>query len=155
MYEIRLNIIHIGNKPTNIEPIAVAMKAIGFDHHLTVVDDVLDALELIRHRFGNSDLFAPDLVLLDLRVANVDGFRVLTELRSGDESRQLPVFVLCDSDDERHREMTPRSGVEVIMTQPDQPGDELMTAYSLRDAAEPIARAKLAMRNNRPAVSRH
>jgi len=61
------------------------------------------------------DSFRPDLVLLDLVMPEVDGFRFLAELRARPEWRELPVVVLTAKDlgaDER--ELLSRGAREVL-----------------------------------------
>lgn len=51
-----------------------------------VAEDGIDALATIRH-------IVPDLIVLDLRMPNLDGTAVLELLRSTDVGRRIPVVV--------------------------------------------------------------
>lgn len=44
--------------------------------------------------------FKPDLVLLDILMPNKDGFEVLKELREKEETKELPVLLLTNVDEQ-------------------------------------------------------
>jgi len=60
------------------------------------------------HERGRHPL--PDLVLLDVGMAPLDGVQVLKRISEADYLRKIPVALLCDSEEERQRAM--QEGVE-------------------------------------------
>jgi type II secretory ATPase GspE/PulE/Tfp pilus assembly ATPase PilB-like protein/CheY-like chemotaxis protein len=76
--------------------------------------DGAEALEMV-------DRFAPDVVLLDLNLPNVDGYTVLTQLRSRDATRNLPVLVLSARGDEDNEVRVLRLGATDFLTKPFRP----------------------------------
>jgi CheY-like chemotaxis protein len=76
--------------------------------------DGAEALEMI-------DRFAPDVVLLDLNLPNVDGYTVLTQLRSRAATRDLPVLVLSARGDEDNEVRVLRLGATDFLTKPFRP----------------------------------
>ena len=77
----------VEDDPTIAEMYSFALRARG--HHVTTAGDGLQALELMRgHRF--------DLVLLDLVMPLLDGFKVLAELRERPLPAPVPVVVLTN-----------------------------------------------------------
>jgi len=45
----------------------------------------------------------PQIVLLDLKLPKVDGFEVLTRVRSGEATKLLPVVILTTSNEDQDR----------------------------------------------------
>ncbi|MFG0257170.1 MAG: HDOD domain-containing protein [Phycisphaerales bacterium JB043] len=70
------------------EPIAIALRAVGFE--TTQACDGNEALSLMRHR-------TPDLVLLDIRMPNLDGLQTLRFMREDPKTKQVPVMLLTDA----------------------------------------------------------
>jgi len=67
------------------------------------------------------DRHAPDLVLLDLNLPNVDGYTVLAQLRSRPATRTLPVVVLSARGDEDNEVRVLRLGATDFLTKPFRP----------------------------------
>jgi type II secretory ATPase GspE/PulE/Tfp pilus assembly ATPase PilB-like protein/CheY-like chemotaxis protein len=67
------------------------------------------------------DRFAPDVVLLDLNLPNVDGYTVLAQLRSRPATRNLPVLVLSARGDEDNEVRVLRLGATDFLTKPFRP----------------------------------
>lgn len=92
------------------------------DISLYILRELLDRpwLSLLEARNGQEALDAvsrehPDAVILDLLMPGMDGFKVLEELRSHDETRQMPVIV-CTSKALTHedKQQLDRFGVGLI-----------------------------------------
>ncbi|MGM0366332.1 MAG: response regulator [Actinomycetota bacterium] len=47
---------------------------------------------------GQERDFTPDLILLDLKLPEIDGFEILEKIRSKEETRLLPVVIFTSSD---------------------------------------------------------
>jgi CheY-like chemotaxis protein len=79
----------------------------------TVVEaaDGIEALEEIDHN-------APDIVLLDLNLPRLDGFGVLTRLRSRLQTSNIPVVVLTARGDEDNEVRVFENGADDFMTKP-------------------------------------
>lgn len=67
------------------------------------------------------DRHAPDLVLLDLNLPNVDGYTVLTQLRSRPQTRDLPIVVLSARGDEDNEVRVLAMGANDFLTKPFRP----------------------------------
>ncbi len=67
------------------------------------------------------DRHAPDLVLLDLNLPNVDGYTVLAQLRSRPATRTLPVVVISARGDEDNEVRVLRLGATDFLTKPFRP----------------------------------
>ncbi len=80
----------------------------------------------------------PDLIILDIRMPEVNGLEVLRMLKSDEETRDIPVIILTASNRHDDQEMARRLGAERYLTKPFQPAELLkaVRAASLtRDAS--------------------
>ena len=77
-----------------------AFQKSGMDHSVVHVSDGQEAIDYLRGEanYGDRSRFPlPSLMLLDLKMPKVDGFDVLTWLKSRPELSPLPVVVLSSS----------------------------------------------------------
>lgn len=85
-------------------------------------------LEVLMREDGPSGLAAarseaPDLLVLDIGLPEMDGWQVLDELRSVPETRFLPVLVLTAHAEEESRRRADEGGADAFVTKPFQPND--------------------------------
>jgi CheY-like chemotaxis protein len=64
------------------------------------------------------DRHAPDIVILDLNLPGVDGYSVLSQLRSRAATRQLPIIVLTAKGDEDNEVRVLQLGADDFLTKP-------------------------------------
>ena len=88
---------------------------------LEVVDDGEQALDYLLHR----DLYeepssspAPDLILLDLNLPRLNGRELLSQVRSSEQLRHLPIIVLTTSQSEDDVLESYRLGANAFITKP-------------------------------------
>jgi CheY-like chemotaxis protein len=74
-----------------------AFKEAKVINNLTVVNDGVEALAYLRRQGRYSDVVQPDLILLDLNLPKKDGRAVLTEIKSDEQLKKIPVVVLTTS----------------------------------------------------------
>ena len=67
------------------------------------------------------DRSAPDIVVLDLNLPRLDGYGVLTHLRSRPQTAQLPVIVLTAKSDEDNEVRVFETGADDFLTKPFRP----------------------------------
>jgi DNA-binding response OmpR family regulator len=67
------------------------------------------------------DRHNPDLMLLDLNLPNVDGYTVLSQLRSRPATADLPILVLSARGDEDNEVRVLRLGATDFLTKPFRP----------------------------------
>ncbi|MHB0957948.1 MAG: response regulator [Pirellulaceae bacterium] len=70
----------------------------GFRHRLTLVRDGEEALEFIFQRGRFAQAPRPDLILLDLMLPKRSGLEVLSEVKSREGLKEIPVVVMTASD---------------------------------------------------------
>jgi GAF domain-containing protein/DNA-binding response OmpR family regulator len=99
---------------------------------ILIIDDQPDAIRLLKHildEHGNYRVFhaqnavegiglvarrRPDLIILDLRMPDMDGFAVLNELRSNPETAAIPVIVVTGDLDLKRDEHEQLRNVRVL-----------------------------------------
>jgi DNA-binding response OmpR family regulator len=64
------------------------------------------------------DRHAPDIMILDLNLPGVDGYSVLSQLRSRQATRQLPIIVLTAKGDEDNEVRVLELGADDFLTKP-------------------------------------
>jgi CheY-like chemotaxis protein len=64
------------------------------------------------------DRFAPDVIILDLNLPGLDGYSVLTQLRSRPATRGIPVMVLTAKGDEDNEVRVFELGADDFITKP-------------------------------------
>jgi CheY-like chemotaxis protein len=98
-----------------------ALTKAGINLPLRVVRNGQEALEYLggTGKFGNRGEFPlPSLLLLDLKMPFVDGFEVLTWVRSQARLKQLPVAVLTSSAEDRDRQRAEELGANGYFVKP-------------------------------------
>ncbi len=100
---------------------------------ILVMDDQADFLELVKHRLENQGYSVitandgveglqiarregPDLILLDVKMANMDGYTTLLRLRGDEKTKSVPVIVLTAY--EGMRDLFRLEGVEDFIIKP-------------------------------------
>jgi CheY-like chemotaxis protein len=95
-----------------------ALKSGAVQHRLTWLTDGSETLQFLRRQGKYAQAPSPDLILLDLGLPIVDGREVLTEIRSDEELRQIPVVVLTGSTLQEDQIRSEQLNVEGYLTKP-------------------------------------
>jgi CheY-like chemotaxis protein len=82
------------------------------------VTDGDDAIDYLHRRGRFADRGELDLILLDLRLPTIDGFNVLTEAKSHDHLKKIPVVVLTTSSYEPDMRRAEAAGASAFMVKP-------------------------------------
>ena len=112
--------------------IEVCLKPAGFE-----VDTRDDGPSGLEEALSNP----PDLLILDVGLPKMDGWEVLSRLRSEIETRHLKVLVLTAHAQEETRERADRGGADAFLTKPFRPNDlrrvvtQLVAGESVADSA--------------------
>ena len=65
--------------------------------YLSVAVDGAEAMAFLRHEGDYGDSPEPDLILLDLNLPEMDGHRVLAEIKEDEKLRSIPTIILTTS----------------------------------------------------------
>ncbi len=95
-----------------------ALKSGEVQHRLTWLTDGEEALEFLYKKGKFAQAPRPDLILLDLGLPKKDGREVLTDIKSNDDLKQIPVVVLTGSTAQEDILNSERLEVESYMTKP-------------------------------------
>lgn len=98
-------ILLVEDNPDDVELTLRALKMNNIPNHIVVARDGIEALDYLfcrgQYSRRNCDGLSPAMVLLDLKLPNVDGLEVLQELRSSQKTKLIPVIILTSSREEQ------------------------------------------------------
>jgi CheY-like chemotaxis protein len=87
----------VEDDPASVGLMREALKGNDVALHLRVAQDGEQALAMVHCEGIYASVPRPDLILLDLRLPRMDGLSVLTELKSDQDLKCIPVVVLTNS----------------------------------------------------------
>ncbi|MBM9511022.1 response regulator [Desulfogranum marinum] len=92
-----VEILLVEDNPGDVRLTIEGLKEGKVRNTLSVVEDGVEALAFLRKEGKYVDAVRPDLILLDLNLSKKDGREVLTEIKSDENLRNIPVVVLTTS----------------------------------------------------------
>jgi CheY-like chemotaxis protein len=95
-----IEILLVEDNPGDVRLTQEALKENKIRNNLHVAKDGVEAMSFLRKLGGFSDAPRPDLILLDLNLPRKDGREVLTEIKTDEKLRSIPVVILTTSDAE-------------------------------------------------------
>jgi sigma-B regulation protein RsbU (phosphoserine phosphatase) len=101
-------VLIVDDVKTNVD---ILVQALGADYKLSVALGGYQALEAV----GRS---APDLVLLDIVMPDLDGYEVCRRLRAADPGHELPIMFLSSLEDVKHKARGFEVGGNDYLTKP-------------------------------------
>jgi CheY-like chemotaxis protein len=114
-----------------------ALRSLPGSVELKFLGDGRSALDYLTARGNYADRTLhplPSMVFLDLKLPFMNGLEVLAEIRARDELKDLPVYVLTSSSEERDREQAEALGVDGYLVKP-----------PTREVVEPIVVRRLVL----------
>jgi two-component system, chemotaxis family, response regulator Rcp1 len=98
---IPFNILLVEDNPGDARLAREALNENNINHFLFHVEDGLQALEFLHNKGMYQSSPRPDLILLDLNLPKINGHQVLSEIKSDENLRKIPVVVLSISCSEK------------------------------------------------------
>jgi CheY-like chemotaxis protein len=95
-----IEILLVEDNPGDARLAQEAMKDAKVKNNLHWVEDGVQALSFLRNEKEYEQAPRPDVVLLDLNLPKKDGREVLSEIKSDDQLKNIPVVILTVSSDE-------------------------------------------------------
>jgi CheY-like chemotaxis protein len=95
-----IEILLVEDNPGDVRLTEKAFEDAGLVNNLNVVTDGVEAMAYLRNEGEYADTTRPDMVLLDLNLPKKDGEEVLTEIKTDEELKRIPVVILTSSDAE-------------------------------------------------------
>lgn len=99
-----VEILIVEDDPNDVELILRALEREGIDNKLLVVKDGVEALAFIFSRSPyayRKNEKNPKIIFLDLKLPKVDGFDVLSQIKSDEKTKSVPVVVFTSSMEEK------------------------------------------------------
>ena len=103
MSEAKLSILLVEDDDVAAESVARSLRKNGVEYSITLAEDGLVALDILRGKHPGRRIAKPFIVLLDLNMPRMNGFEFLQELRADNELREAVVFVLTTSSSDEDR----------------------------------------------------
>jgi chemosensory pili system protein ChpA (sensor histidine kinase/response regulator) len=126
-----LSVLIVDDSPSVRRVVANLIKNAGWQS--MTAKDGLEALELL-HRSSS-----PDLVLLDIEMPRMDGFELLSTLRSQEEYQRLPVIMVTSRAGEKHRKKAMDLGATGYVIKPYQDEALLKLIHQLVQQSRQVA----------------
>jgi chemotaxis family two-component system response regulator Rcp1 len=92
-----LEILLVEDSPTDVLITQEAFEQVGLLNNLHVVEDGVEALAFLHRKSQYSAAPRPDLILLDWNLPRKNGREVLTELKTDESLKLIPVVILTSS----------------------------------------------------------
>lgn len=92
-----VRILVVDDDPGDVLMIEEALEGSDVDKAIDVVGDGQEAMEFLRGEGRHVGAPRPDMILLDLNMPRMDGRQVLSEVKSDDDLRTIPIVVLTTS----------------------------------------------------------
>tara|TARA_B100000614_G_scaffold262909_1_gene300453 strand:+ start:41862 stop:42296 length:435 start_codon:yes stop_codon:yes gene_type:complete len=91
-------ILLVEDNPADIELTKEALFAERFQVNLHVVTDGVEAIRFLNREGEYAHAIRPDIIFLDLNLPKKDGREVLSDIKSNDKFKSIPIVVLTTSD---------------------------------------------------------
>ncbi|BCJ68803.1 response regulator [Polymorphospora rubra] len=92
-----VRILVVDDDAGDVLMIEEALADSGIDKTIDVVGDGEEAMEFLRREGRHREAHRPDMILLDLNMPRMDGRQVLTQVKSDENLRTIPIVVLTTS----------------------------------------------------------
>lgn len=102
----------------DIELTQEAIASLNLELKLNVVRDGVEAMSYLHQKGDYRDAQIPQLILLDLNLPRKGGREVLTEIRTDDALKHLPVIILTTSQADEDLINSYRLGANAFITKP-------------------------------------
>jgi chemotaxis family two-component system response regulator Rcp1 len=91
------HVLLIEDNPGDAQLTQEAFREANMHIQLHLVSDGVDALKFLRREGANLSAPRPDLILLDLSLPKLDGEEALSEIKTDESLRMIPVLILTIS----------------------------------------------------------
>jgi len=92
-----VEILLVEDNPADARLTMEAFKSSSMPHTLSHAQDGVEAMEYLRRQGKYAQARRPDLILLDLNLPRKDGRELLTEIKTDQHLKRIPVVVLTTS----------------------------------------------------------
>ena len=119
MTELR-SILLAEDNPNDVEMTLSGLAELRLANQVVVVRDGAEALDFLhsRGKYSSRNDGNPAVILLDLKMPKVDGLEVLSEVKSDEKLKAIPVVMLTSSAEESDLLKSYRLGVNAYVVKP-------------------------------------
>jgi CheY-like chemotaxis protein len=113
-------ILMVEDDPKDVELSLTALEEYNLANEVVVARDGVEALDYLYYR-GQHETRArenPAVMLLDLKLPNIDGLEVLQQIKSDENLKMIPVVVLTSSKEEKDMIASYKLGVNAYVVKP-------------------------------------
>lgn len=114
-----IEILLVEDNPADARMTQEALKAAGVEHRLHVVENGLEAISFLYRTRQFDDAPEPDVILLDLNIPMLNGHEVLSEIKTNDDFKHIPVVVLTCSNAESDSYKSFAANADRFVTKPE------------------------------------
>jgi CheY-like chemotaxis protein len=127
------HILLLEDNPADIYLLRQALKNVGVDFELTVIEDGADGLAFARRQGKYQSSFIPDLAVLDLNLPKGGGESVLKAMRRSNDLDRVPVVIMSSSAAPTERANVEELGIEHFFRKPADLESFLQIGYVLKE----------------------
>ena len=120
-------ILVVDDEPKLLRAVAVTLREEGY--HVTTARSGADALVCINEAI-------PDLIVSDIRMPGLDGYKLARALRSHARTALIPIIFLTAKDDRKDRLAGLRTGVDAYLTKPFDPEELIAVIANILNRVE-------------------
>jgi CheY-like chemotaxis protein len=113
-------ILMVEDDPKDVELSLTALEEYNLANEVIVARDGVEALDYLysRGEFEGRPKENPAVILLDLKLPNIDGLEVLQQVKSDENLKLIPVVVLTSSKEEKDMIASYKLGVNAYVVKP-------------------------------------
>jgi two-component system, chemotaxis family, response regulator Rcp1 len=117
MNEIK-TILLVDDSPGDVRLTREAFRAVDKALRLHVAADGVEAISFLRRKGRHAYARRPDLILLDLNLPRINGYRVLAEIKQDDKLKTIPTVVLTALETEANVDAVYQLRANCYLTKP-------------------------------------
>ncbi len=92
-----IEILLVEDNPADVRLMEEVLRESKVVNNLTVAEDGIAAMAVLRREKGHAGFMNPDIILLDLNLPKKDGREVLAEIKEDPRLKRIPVTILTTS----------------------------------------------------------
>ena len=113
-----IKVLLVEDNEADVDLTRETFEASQLNVELTVAQDGVEAIDILKGRKSAHPVSRPDLILLDLNLPKVDGRQVLLTIKDDRDLKKIPVVVLTSSDAEADVVASYQLGANCFITKP-------------------------------------
>lgn len=148
MNKQELNILWVEDSYSDIMLINYALKESNFNHHVSFVNDGVEAIDYLFKQGKYLNTSTPDIIILDLNIPKKSGREVLEEIKRHNSLRQIPVIIFSTSSNKSDILKAYDLNANSYLIKPDNYDELVLQMQSLDNFWLSTVRLPMASKNN-------